>query len=200
MHELIISHLNLHSSALILEDVLAFNPLSNYYKTFGQAFEQLTPGIQQSYYGQKALKRLQKRAGVDIGKSFKEFNYVNIQGTSGTLSSQLGKPILLEFWASWCGPCIAQMPYLEEVYEEYRSKGFQVFAISRDQDPKQWKAMIPKITVPFTHILDQDETIANLYQVTGIPDNFLINSEGEIVGRDLTHNELREELKKLFDQ
>lgn len=107
---------------------------------------------------------------------------------------------LLEFWASWCVPCRAEIPHLKEAYHQYSGKGFQIYAVSLDAKESAWKEASAKEQFPWINTRDEEEgaefSIMKEYNVKGIPANFLLDKEGRIVARDLRGNDLAKELEK----
>ncbi|MFM1894258.1 MAG: hypothetical protein RIQ90_1424 [Bacteroidota bacterium] len=124
-----------------------------------------------------------------------DFTFSTPKGKKMKLSDLKGKVVLLDFWASWCGPCRKEMPNVVEAYHKYKNeafksgKSFVILSVSLDQDPKAWKETIAsdKMVWPL-HTLDTNQKISNLYNVTSIPTAFLINGDGKIIAKG---NELR---------
>lgn len=107
---------------------------------------------------------------------------------------------LLEFWASWCAPCRAEIPHLKEAYAKYSGRGFRIYAVSLDAKELAWRDASVKEQFPWINTLDaQPEaefSIIKAYNVTGIPANFLLDRQGRIVARDLRGDALEKELEK----
>lgn len=123
-------------------------------------------------------------------------------GKSIPLSSLRGKVVLIDFWASWCGPCRLEMPNVVAAYKKYKSKGFDVYSVSLDKDKTQWTDAIKKDGLVWpNHVSDLgywQSAVVPLYKIQGIPLTFLIDKEGRIVARGLRGIALDEKLAELF--
>ena len=109
------------------------------------------------------------------------------------LSSLRGKVVLIDFWASWCGPCRKENPNVKLVYEKYKDKGFEIFAVSLDNNAAQWEGAIAKDGLTWKHVSDLGgwkSSAAQLYQVHSIPQTFLLDQEGRIVKIGFRSHEL----------
>lgn len=110
---------------------------------------------------------------------------------------QSDKTVLLDFWASWCGPCRREMPNLVEAYKKYRNKGFEIVGVSLDRDAEAWKNGIEKLDITWPQMSDLkywDCEGAKLYAVSSIPHTVLIDGEGIILARSLHGEELQEQI------
>ena len=124
-----------------------------------------------------------------------EINLVSPEGKTYKLSKLRGKMVLIDFWASWCGPCRKEMPNVVEAYQKYRNKkfisgkGFTVFSVSLDRESSDWKQAIKNEKMVWKyHGMDKENKISDLYGVSTIPSCFLVDGEGNIVAKG---NELR---------
>jgi thiol-disulfide isomerase/thioredoxin len=109
-----------------------------------------------------------------------------------------GKWYLIDFWASWCGPCREQIPHLKKLYEQYKGNDFEVIAISIDKDKKQWLKALHAENLSWINVNENKHwygAIVKRYNVYGIPSNFLINPEGKIFAKDISVEELEKILK-----
>lgn len=111
-----------------------------------------------------------------------------------------GKYLLIDFWASWCGPCRKAIPHLKDVYEKYGNKGLEIFSVSVDKDDKAWKKAMAEENMPWPQVCapNSGKEIMNEYQFRGIPHLVLLDKNGKIIVRNVTPDKVDEELSKLF--
>jgi thiol-disulfide isomerase/thioredoxin len=145
--------------------------------------------------------------GLGLGNRAPEISLKNPEGKTISLSSLRGKLVLLDFWASWCGPCRMENPYVVSAFNQYKdkkyqnAKGFTIYSVSLDMDPNAWKKGIEKDKLVWeNHVSDLkgwNSEAAKRYQVNGIPYNLLLNEEGIIIRKNLRGEELLKTLEKL---
>jgi thiol-disulfide isomerase/thioredoxin len=127
-----------------------------------------------------------------------------VQGDSVTLSSLHGKVILLDFWASWCGPCRVSNKKLVKLYERYKSKGFEIFGVSLDEQKNNWKKAVAKDKISWIQVNDPrggwEASTAAQWNISVLPTSFLINKQGEVVAMDLDGKELEETIIQLLQE
>lgn len=146
--------------------------------------------------------------GTNIGNLAPELKYPNPEGKQIALSSLKGKIVLIDFWASWCGPCRMENPYVVAAYNKYKdkkfkgAKGFTIYGVSLDQNPEAWRKGIQKDQLIWPdHVSDLKgwySEAAQKYGVSSIPTNFLIDGNGVIVAKALRGANLEAELEKLI--
>ncbi len=145
-------------------------------------------------------------AGVDVGKPAPEFRLRNLKGGEMTLSSLRGRVVLINFWATWCGPCRAEMPSMEALYGTYKRADFEILAISIDTgEEEKVKSFVDEFGFRFPVLLDNRLAINQLYQVRVVPTSFLIDRKGiirdRILGaRDWNDPELRLAVQNLISE
>ncbi len=156
--------------------------------------------LQKTYEAQKA-----QIAANDIlapGKYAPDFEEEKPDGSTMKLSDLKGQVVLLDFWASWCGPCRRENPNVVALYEKYKDKGFTVMSVSLDKDRTRWLEAIEKDHLSWpNHVSDLkywSSKAAKLYGVSGIPFTVLIDQEGKIIGTKLRGAELAEELARIL--
>jgi thiol-disulfide isomerase/thioredoxin len=120
-----------------------------------------------------------------------------------TFSSFRGKYVLIDFWASWCGPCKASFPYVKELYQQYRSDKFEILGISIDQHKTAWLNELEKQQLPWPQLLDTKNVSVNSFAVTAVPTAYLISPEGKIIMKQVGlgeegDGEIEKKLKELF--
>ena len=168
-------------------------------ETLVTAFSKKHPNLPMTAAMKEKVARFKK---VAIGARAVNLQGQTPDGADITLYQSLGKYTLIDFWASWCRPCLLQIPDLKKTYADFHSKGFEIFSYSLDNRESMWKKALKKYDMPWKHASDikgwQSEW-ATAYNVTFIPFNFLINEKGEIIAKNLHHKTLSKRLSQLFN-
>ena len=144
-------------------------------------------------------KRQAMDAKIKIGERFPDAKVKDNAGNMKLLSDYVGKGkyVLIDFWASWCGPCRHEMPNVKAAYEKYASKGFEVISISTDRKLKPWRAAIEELGMNWVQLLDVDAS--DIYGIYAIPRTFLVDPTGIVIDKNLRGEKLEEALSKLFE-
>lgn len=151
----------------------------------------------------KIMKQIEATKNADEEGMFTDFTMNDNNGKPVSVMSIVSENryTLVDFWASWCGPCRAEMPNVVAAYQKYHDKGFEVVGVSLDEDKKSWIAAIEKLQMPWPQLSDlkgwQCEG-AVLYKVQAIPSNLLVDQSGKIVAKNLREDELQNKLAELF--
>ena len=160
-------------------------------------YEELSPEAKDSYYGQ--LVKTELFPETLEGKIAAEFSAPDKEGKMLTLKELLQgkKYLLVDFWASWCGPCRRSIPQMKVLYEQYKDQGLGMVGVSWDKDGAAWKKALQEEQMPWNNLLGNDD-IFNAYGVQTIPSVFIIDTSGKIQGAKLHGEELVNKLKQLF--
>ena len=140
-----------------------------------------------------------------IGQQYTDLEMPDPEGKLHKISDLVGegKWVLVDFWASWCGPCRAEMPKVLEAYNKYHAKGFEVIGISLDEKKEAWVKAIAQINMPWMQVSDLKgwkSAAALVYKIDAIPDNILIDPQGKIIERALRGKSLHYHLQKIFGE
>lgn len=141
--------------------------------------------------------------GLAVGKKAPDFTAPDPDGKPVRFSENLKGYTLVDFWASWCGPCRKENPNIVAAYKEYHDKGFNIIGISLDKKKENWLKGIQDDNLAWVHVSELtywNSTIAKLYGVRAIPGNYLVDSKGIIVARNLRGEDLQTTLKTLLDK
>lgn len=150
----------------------------------------------------KALESKQKAAATGEGKPFADFTISYPDSTKKSLSDYAGKghPVLVDFWASWCGPCRRETKVIKEILNEYGSKGLEVLGVAVWDEPENTQAAIDQLELPWEQIMNAQNVPTDLYGIEGIPTILLIDGDGTIVSRGKQGDELKAAVASLMNK
>ena len=154
----------------------------------------------------EAQKRAEEMAqSVQPGNPYKNVEGKDLAGNALALKevveNKKNRYVLLDFWATWCSPCMYEVPYLKTAYEKYHNKGFKIYALSIDHDRDAWTKVIKEEKLQWVNVLRESTEATEQYGVRGVPSNFLIDcSTGIIIATHLRGEALSEKLAEVLDK
>lgn len=156
-----------------------------------------------SKYMAEMTSRYEKEKLLAIGAVAPDIKLKQPDGTELALSSLRGKVVLIDFWASWCGPCRRENPFNRKMYADFKDKGFEIFGVSLDSDAGRWKSAIAADSLAWKHVSDLggwQSAPAKLYQVSSIPATYLLDKDGKIIAKGLRGENLYAKLQEVFEK
>lgn len=168
------------------------------YDALAQRFEKENPN---SPHAKSLIGRVARIKGVSVGAQAPEIALSDTTGNPVALSSLRGKYVLIDFWASWCGPCRAENPNVVRMYNKFKDKGFAIYGVSLDQAKANWTKAIRNDNLGWTHVSDLkfwQSAAAQQYGVQAIPATFLLDKEGKIIAKNLRGEALEQKLEEVL--
>ncbi len=192
------THPGSYVSAFEIYSNFSYNPdpnqLDSLYKT-------LDASIQSGYYGRIIKDLVIKAQMTAVGKQAPGFTSTDENGKPLSLASFKGRYVLVDFWASWCGPCRQENPDVVKAYHQFHDKGFNILGVSLDTKKDKWEEAIKKDGLNWSQVSDLKgwkADVVALYGVQGIPMNYLVDKDGKIIAKGLRGEELANKLQEVF--
>jgi peroxiredoxin len=193
-----------HPKSFVSLEVLTRNSrINKFTEDIAAAYEMLAIDLKNTPQGNTISENIKRGRRVVTGMEAKDFTLPDKDGQQVRLSSLKGQYVLLDFWASWCLPCRQEHPNLIKAYEQYRAKGFTIVSVSLDKNKSDWLDAITQDQLVWPQVSDlkgSNGEVANLYGITSIPSNVLIDPKGVILQKDLRGNLLQETLATIFSR
>jgi peroxiredoxin len=165
-----------------------------------ELYNQLTPEVKATTMGSALGQVIAQAKQSAVGYIMPDFTQIDTAGAQVSLASFRGKYVLVDFWASWCGPCRQENPNVVAAFNKYKDKNFTVLSISIDRTERkaEWLRAIKEDNLTWTHLLDGNGTLSNQFQIATIPQNFLIDPQGKVLARNLRGPALERKLVRLL--
>ena len=188
---------NMYSSIMAIQ-ALDPDKYSDLYKSLDAGLSKKFPNDKNVIMFHEVVERM---LSTNIGQFAPEISLPSPDGKEIALSSLKGKLVLIDFWASWCGPCRKEMPNVVKIYSKFKNKGFEIYGVSLDQDKEKWMEAITKDGINWPQVSDLkywDNVAARIYNVQGIPYTVLIDKDGKIIAKNLRGQELEKKIAEVL--
>ena len=197
--EYIRSHPSSYVAAFAILNYFSYNPDAD---ELDSLYTGLDVGVQTSFLGLQAKEILAGAKLTAVGRPAPGFTQTDTDGKPVTLSSFQGSYLLVDFWASWCGPCRAENPNVVKAYNEFKGRNFTVLGVSLDKEKGPWQEAIHADRLDWTHISDlkfwSSKAVAT-FKFNGIPFNLLIDPSGKVIAQSLRGDDLENKLKEVLN-
>lgn len=164
-------------------------------------FSHMSKSVKESYFGKRLANDIEGSKSATLGNTVKDFTLNDANGKPVRFGSLKGKYVLIDFWASWCGPCREEFKHMRPLYEKYKGTQFEILGISTDENEKAWQTAMTQEKLPWLQIHDVkgDKSVAEKqFAVKVLPTMYLIDPNGKIIAKDLRGEALEKKLEELF--
>jgi len=192
------SHPSSIIAAMQLYENFSYNPDA---VELEKLYNGLDTSVMKSFFGNKIKDVLDVAKKTAIGQNAPDFVMNDTGGKPLSLNSFKGKYVLLDFWASWCGPCRRENPALVKTYREYHQRGFDILSVSLDDNKEKWLAAVSEDHLNWSHVSDLkgwQNSAAKLYGIQAIPMNFLVDKQGRIIAKGLRGEDLGKKISEII--
>lgn len=194
------------ANASMFPTIIAIQPLDP--EKYADVFKAVDEGLMKRYPNNADVNMFHNMMAKMNANPFKkgmeapEINLPDVSGKNIALSSLKGKVVLIDFWASWCGPCRKEMPNVVAAYKKYKSKGFEIYGVSLDKNKDAWVEAIKKDGITWIQVSELkywDSEVVKTYNIQGIPFTVLLDKEGKVIAKDLRGDALDAKLKEILN-
>lgn len=195
------SHPKSFITAILLESFIGAPFMDG--KKLEEYYNNLDPELKKTTVGKSIEKKLADLKNVNVGRRAPDFSAPDTTGKKVSLNESLNAITIIDFWASWCGPCRQENPNMVALYKEFHSQGLNIIGVSLDKDASAWKEAIAKDGLEWTQVSNLkywDDPIAATYGVKSIPATFVLNQYGVVVAKDLKGQALRNQILKMLNK
>jgi peroxiredoxin len=169
---------------------------------FLELFDLLSPTYKDTPKAKELVIQMEKAKKTFVGQILPKFSQKDTTGNEFSVKALSGKYLLIDFWASWCGPCRRENPNIVKAYQTYKDKNFEILGVSLDSKKESWINAIKKDALTWYHVSDLKgwkNEVSDMFGIKSIPQNLLINPEGIIIARNITGSELEGVLDKFLN-
>jgi thiol-disulfide isomerase/thioredoxin len=170
-------------------------------ETLDSLYKGLPKAYQENYFGQRVKERLEYLKRLVVGNTIRDFTWTDAAGHAVSISHYKGKYLFIDVWASWCKPCVAEMPLVKDLHTHYSGSQFAVVGVSIDADRDRWLKALEKYQQPWKNVLDPrhfDAEFLTEFRVNSIPFNLLLDPQGKIVAVNLHGEEPKTKLAEVL--